>query len=484
MSVTGHGVVGSIVIADDDREARSGERLDVVDPATGQPFASIPRGAAADIDDGVAAARAAQPAWEAMAPRERGACLLALAARIREHRDELGRLETRDVGKPLHQGVDDADCVADYFAFYGEAADKLYGDRIGLPGGFALTEHVAHGVTGHIIPWNFPMALVGRTLAPALAMGNASVLKPPEDAPLTSIRIGQLARDAGFPPGVLNVVPGLGQEAGAALAAHPDVDHVSFTGSRAVGISVMQASAPHTRPVMLELGGKSPSVVFRDADLELMVPVLQAALLTNCGQTCNAGTRVLVESALHDELVEALVDRMGRLRIGAGLDDPDLGPLISSKQLERVAGYVDVGRSEGARVVLGGGRPEGLGGGYFYQPTIIESRPEHRVAQEEIFGPVLTVIDFDGIDEAAAIAIANGTGYDLAAAVWTQDIDRAFRLASRLRAGQVYVNNWGLGSGIDTPFGGFRGSGFGREKGIEAMREFSAVRTTVVRVAT
>jgi acyl-CoA reductase-like NAD-dependent aldehyde dehydrogenase len=472
-----------MVIGGEDREARSGERLDVVDPATAQPFASTPRGVGADVDDAVSAARRAQPAWEALAPRERGQALVALAETIRAHREELGRLESQDVGKPLHEGLDDADTVADYFAYYGEAADKVYGDRIGLPGGFAVTEHVAHGVTGHIIPWNFPMALVGRTLAPALAMGNACVLKPPEDAPLTSIRIGQLARDAGFPAGVVNVVPGLGHEAGAALAAHPDIDHVSFTGSREVGISIMQASAPFTRPVMLELGGKSPSVVFADADVEKMVPVLHAALLTNAGQTCNAGTRVLVESTLHDELVDALAERMSKLRIGPGLDDLDLGPLISKQQLERVAGYVETGRSEGARVVIGGERPRDLGDGYFFQPTIFASQPEHRVAREEIFGPVLSVVGFDGVDEAAAIAIANGTGYDLAAAVWTQDIDRAFRLASKLRAGQVYVNNWGLGTGIDTPFGGFRGSGFGREKGIEAMREFSAVRTTVVRVA-
>ena len=284
----------------------------------------------------------------------------------------------------------------------------------------------------------------------------------------------QLAREAGFPAGVVNVVPGLGEEAGAALAAHPDIDHVSFTGSREVGISVMQASAPHTRPVMLELGGKSPSVVFADADVEKMVPVLQAALLTNCGQTCNAGTRVLSSRrSTTTSSMRCRADARTPHRPRPRRPGPRAADL--PQQLDRVR--VRGGRPRrGSAVVLAASvrRPRRR---LLLPADHLRVGPGHRVAQEEIFGPVLTVIDFDDIDEAAAIAIANGTGYDLAAAVWTQDIDRAFRLASRLRAGQVYVNNWGLGTGIDTPFGGFRGSGFGREKGIEAMREFSAVRT-------
>jgi acyl-CoA reductase-like NAD-dependent aldehyde dehydrogenase len=288
------------------------------------------------------------------------------------------------------------------------------------------------------------------------------------------------ATEAGVHDGVLNIVPGYGEEAGAALSNHPRVDHMSFTGSREVGQKIMHACADHIRPLMLELGGKSPSVVFDDVSVEAIVPKIRTALLWNNGQTCNAQSRVLVANRVKGDLIEALAEDFRSLTVAPGLDDKDLASLVSQQQYERVTGYIALGRTEGARLVTGGNRPEHLPAGYFVQPTIFETTAHSRLAQEEIFGPVLTVTSFD--DEAEALRAANGTPYDLAAAVWTQDIDRAFRVAGQLRAGQVYVNNWSLGTGVNLPFGGLRNSGFGREKGLAALAEYSATRTMVVRV--
>jgi aldehyde dehydrogenase (NAD+) len=464
-----------------ERAAADGRRFEDIDPSSGRPFATVARGGERDVDAAVTAARAVQEAWEAIGPAARGRVLIALAGLIDAHEDELARLETRDTGKPLHEAIDDVRIASAYFRFYGEAVDKVYSDKIPLEGGFALTDRIAHGVTGHITPWNYPLMLLARTLAPALAMGNACVLKPAEDTPLSSIRAAALAIEAGVPAGVLNVVPGMGEEAGAALAAHPGVDHLSFTGSRPVGQQVMEASARRLRPVMLELGGKSPSIVLGDADVEAILPTLRTALLWNNGQTCNAQSRVLVDRSLHDDLVEALAEDMTGLEIGPGLEDRDLGALVSQQQLDRVSEYVDIGKREGARLVIGGRRPAQLPDGYFYEPTIFDvADAASRIAREEVFGPVLAVLSFSSEDE--AVALANGAGYDLAAAVWTRDIDRAFRIAGKVRAGQVYVNNWGIGNGVSLPFGGLRSSGFGREKGIAALFEYSACKTTIVRV--
>ncbi|MFM7686060.1 MAG: aldehyde dehydrogenase family protein [Actinomycetota bacterium] len=457
-----------------------GQWLDSIDSATAEPFARVARGTRDDIDAAVNAAAAAQPGWDAIGPAERGKVLMRLADLISSHEREFAEIESRDVGKPLYEAIDDVQTAVAYFRFYGESVDKFYNDKIPLPGGFGLTDRIPHGVTGHITPWNYPVMLLARTIAPALAMGNAAVLKPSELTSLSSVRAAMLATEAGLPDGVLNVVPGLGEEAGAALADHPRVDHMSFTGSREVGKLIMHASADHMRPVMLELGGKSPSVVFDDVSIEAIVPKLRTALLWNNGQTCNAQSRVLVARKAQSDLVDALAEDFRGLDIAPGLDDKDLASLVSSEQYERVTGYIELGRTEGARLVTGGSRPDHLRDGYFVQPTIFETAGDSRVAQEEIFGPVLTVTTFDGEEE--AIRLANGTAYDLAAAVWTQDIDRAFRVAGQLRAGQVYVNNWSLGSGVNLPFGGIRNSGFGREKGLAALAEYSALKTTVVRV--
>lgn len=456
------------------------EWLDDVDPSTGEAFARVARGTAPDVDAAVAAALGAQQAWAARHPRDRGRLLKRLAHRIVEQADVLAALESRDTGKPLAEALPDVLTAANYCTYYGEAIDKVHGEHISVAGGFAVTESVPHGVTGHIVPWNFPIAIMARTVAPALAAGNACVVKPAPETPMTALAIARLATEVGVPAGVLNVVPGLGAEAGAALTRHPRVDLISFTGSPEVGREVMHASADVARPVLLELGGKSPSVVFADADLHAVAPMLRGAALTNAGQVCSALTRVLVERSAHDALVDALSAEFRTVHLAqTGADGRVVGPLISRRQLERVEDYVDLGRTEGAAVAVGGRR--GAGDGFFYEPTIlVGASGEMRVAREEIFGPVLTVLPFDTPEQAATLA--NSTEYGLVAAVWTQDIDRALSVASRLQAGQVFINNWGLGVGVDLPFGGVKGSGFGREKGLDALREYSRTKTTVIAV--
>jgi aldehyde dehydrogenase (NAD+) len=460
-----------------------GQWFETVDPATRKPLARVARGGAADVDRAVGAARAAQPGWAALGATARGRVLAAVADAIAAARDELTQLETLDVGKPLHEAaVDVADAEA-LFRYYAEVADKIPTEKLTVAGGFAFTDRIPHGVTGHITPWNYPIQLLARTVAPSLAIGNTCVVKPAEDTPLSTVRLARIATAAGVPAGVLNVVTGFGAEAGSALADHPDVDHLSFTGSRATGERVMIASARRMRPVMLELGGKSPSIVMRDADVAEIVPVLRTAWLWNAGQTCDAQSRILVDRALHKDVLEALTAELAGLTIGPGIGDPDLGPLVSKVQHERVGAHVEAARaSGGARLVRGGGRPADLDDGWFFEPTIFDvTDPATRIANEEVFGPVLAVVPFR--DEAEAVRLANGAGYDLAAAVWTKDIDRAFRLAGQVRAGQVHVNSWGIGSGAHLSFGGIRHSGFGREKGLAALDEYSATRTTTVRVS-
>lgn len=471
-----------MVVGGEDVAADGGEWLETRDPASGRVIGRVPRGTAPDVDAAVRAARAAQPAWGALPARERGTVLLAIADRIAAAADELIQLETLDVGKPLHEACVDVGHAERLFRFYGEIADKIPTEKLTVDGGFAFTDRIPHGVTGHITPWNYPIQLFARTVAPALAIGNACVVKPAEDTPLTSLRTARLAREVGLPSGVLNVITGLGAEAGAALSDHPDVDHLSFTGSRLTGERVMAASARQMRPVMLELGGKSPSILLRDVDVAKIVPTLRTAVLWNAGQTCDAQSRILVDRAVHADVLDALAADFDRVTVGPGVDDHDVGPLVSETQHGRVSQHVAAARSDDrARLVVGGGRPDGLDDGWFFEPTIFDvSDPSSPIATEEVFGPVLTIAPFD--DEREAVRVANGVGYDLAAAVWTKDIERAFRVANQLRAGQVHINSWGIGSGVELSFGGIRHSGFGREKGLRALDEYSALRTTTVRV--
>ena len=466
--------------------ATSGQTLEVIDPSDGQPFARIGRGNAADIDDAVAAARAAWGEglgdWGRLSATERGRLLLRLAQRVQARIEELALLESRTTGKPLSQGRADAAALARYFEYYAGAADKLHGETIPyLAGMTVLTLREPHGVTGHIIPWNYPLQIFGRSVGAALAAGNACVVKPAEDACLSLLRVAELAADVGLPDGALNIVTGLGAEAGAALAAHPGVDHISFTGSPATGTAVAQAAARHHCPVTLELGGKSPQIVFADADLEAAAPVVVAAIVQNAGQTCSAGSRLLVERAIYEEVVARVAEAIGRLRVGPALADLDLGPLISRRQQQRVWDYLSQAQADQVPIAAQGSVVENAPQSGFYQaPTLLRDVPPgHRLAQEEIFGPVLAALAFDG--EAEAVALANATPFGLVAGLWTRDGARQMRIARRLRCGQVFVNNYGAGGGIELPFGGVKASGYGREKGFEALIGFTTLKTIAIK---
>jgi aldehyde dehydrogenase (NAD+) len=467
--------------------AHSRQSIDVIDPSDGQPFARIARGDGVDIDIAVRAARRSlgdsfEGDWGRLTAAERGRLLMKLSAAVHEHHEELGRLESRTTGKPLKQGRADATALARYFEYYAGAADKLHGETIPYQAGMTvMTLREPHGVTGHIIPWNYPMQIFGRSVGAALAAGNACVVKPAEDACLSLLRVAELAADVGFPDGALNLVTGYGTEAGAALAAQGDVDHISFTGSPVTGTAVAQTAAKHHCPVTLELGGKSPQIVFADASLDDVVPVVVNAIVQNCGQTCSAGSRLLVERPVYEDLVARIADAIARLRVGPALSDLDAGPLIRRSQLQRVWDYLSMAQHDGIPLAAHGEVADDAPQSGFYQaPTLLRDvPPAHRLAQEEVFGPVLAALPFDTEDE--AIRIANGTRYGLVAGVWTRDGARQLRVARTLRCGQVFVNNYGAGGGVELPFGGVKSSGYGREKGFEALLGFTTLKTIAIK---
>ena len=455
----------------------SGQTLPLVNPSDGTALCQIARGGAADIDAAVAAARSAfDGAWGRTTAVERGRILYRIGALVLENIDELAQLEALDVGKPLTQARADVVALARYMEFYAGAVDKLHGETIPYLDGYTVyTLREAHGVTGHIIPWNYPMQIIGRSVGAALATGNAAVLKPAEEACLTALAFGELARRAGLPDGALNVVPGLGAEAGAALTAHADINHISFTGSVGTGRMIQQAASQHVIPVTLELGGKSPQLVFDDADIDAALPFLVNAGIQNAGQTCSASSRILVQRGVYDEVVRKMAERYAALRAGPAMADLSVGPLVSARQKEIVEGFIAKGADLNL-VARGMVEADAPAGGAYVAPALFADVPaDHTLAQDEIFGPVQVIIPFE--DEAEALAIANGTAYGLVASVWSQNGARQMRLAKALRAGQVFVNNYGAGGGVELPFGGSGLSGHGREKGFEALYGFTTLKT-------
>lgn len=457
--------------------ARSGDKLDLTNPSDGSTLCAIARGQATDIDLAVQAARSALDGdWGKATAAERGRVLAKIGQLVLENTEELAKLEALDVGKPLKQARADVLALARYMEFYAGAADKLHGQTIPYLDGYTVyTLREPHGVTGHIIPWNYPMQIIGRSVGAALAVGNACVLKPAEEACLTALAFVELAHRAGLPTGALNVVPGLGEEAGAALTAHAGVNQISFTGSVGVGKIIQATAAQNIVPVTLELGGKSPQVVFEDADVEAALPFLVNAGIQNAGQTCSASSRILVQRALYDQIVARMSERYSALRAGPALDDLELGPLVSMRQKEIVEGFLAKGAD--LKVAARGQILEGAPmGGAYVEPTLFaDVAPDHSLAQDEIFGPVQVIIPFEDEDE--AVVIANGTNFGLVASCWTRDGARQLRMAKRLRAGQVFLNNYGAGGGVELPFGGTGLSGHGREKGFEALYGFSIVKT-------
>lgn len=458
--------------------------IDVLNPSSSEKIGEIPRGTKEDVDRAVRAAAAAfrTEEWRSYSAFDRGDLLFAIADKMQESRDELAELETTDVGKPLSQAYADVDAAIRYFRFYGGAADKVMGDTIPIQDG--LLDYVVRepvGVTAHIIPWNYPLQIISRSVAAAIATGNTVVVKSAEDTPLTALRLSEFFAELDLPAGVFNHVTGYGYEAGAALAGHPLINQLTFTGSVATGISVGQAAMANVVPATLELGGKSPNIVFADCDMEATVAGVVRSIIQNAGQTCSAGARLLVEESFKDEFLKKVIEQFGKLTIGAGIEDKDIGPILNERQFDRVMGMINIAREEG-EILFGGNQVtvEGFENGFYIEPTIVDGvSPHSRIAQEEVFGPVLTVFTFKDTEE--ALELANSTDYGLVAGVWTKDINRAHYLASRIDSGQVFINNYGAGGGVQMPFGGYKKSGFGREKGWAALDNYTTLKNVAVK---
>ena len=465
-------------------DSRSGRQFPVINPSTGEEICQVAEADAADVDDAVRAARAAfdHGPWRKMAASERGRLLYRLADLIEQHGDELARLESTNSGKPLSiaKAVDVAKTIACYRYFAGWA-DKVQGKTIPVDGNFfCYTRHEPIGVVGQIIPWNYPLLMQAWKLAPALATGNTVVMKPAEQTPLSALRIGELVVEAGYPAGVVNLLPGFGPTAGAAIARHMDVDKVAFTGSTATGRLILEAAArSNLKRTSLELGGKSPNIIFADTDLDLAVEGAHTGVFVNQGQSCCAGSRVFVEESVYEQFVEKSVARARKRRVGDPFDPTtDQGPQVSQAQFDRVMGYIASGQSQGAQLVHGGERVGNRG--YFIQPTVFAGvRDEMKIAQEEIFGPVMSVISFKTLEE--VIVRANQTTYGLAAGVWTSNISKAHAVAGGVRAGTVWINCYHV---LDTraPFGGMKQSGSGRELGEYGLREYTEVKTVMLKL--
>ena len=466
-------------------EAQSGKRFSSVSPRDGSVLAEVAECDQADVEAAVASARAAfdDGRWSRSAPNDRRVILLRLAELMQDHREELALIDSVDMGKPIADAVaNDLRVAITCFEYFAEAINKVYGEVAPSPyNSLATITREPLGVVGAVIPWNFPLQLLSWKVAPALAAGNSVIVKPAEQSPLSALRLAELALEAGVPPGVLNIIPGFGPTAGAAIGRHPGIDGVAFTGSGEVGAEFLRYSADsNMKRVSLELGGKSPQIVFADApDVETVADGISDGIFYNQGEVCSAGSRLLVHRSRKDELLEAVVEHAKARPPGDPLDpSTKTGALVEEKHLERVLRYLEVGGEEGAVTVTGGERARTDSGGYYVEPTVLdEVKTDMRVAQEEIFGPVLAVIGFDDVGE--AIEIANGTKYGLAAAIWSKDISTALLTAKAVKAGIVWVNNY-EGGDVTVPFGGYRESGFGRDQSLHALDNYSQLKTTWV----
>lgn len=463
-------------------EATSGKTFDTINPSTGQVLAKVAQADAEDIDRAVAAARRAFESgqWPKLTPSQRGRLLWKVADLIEQHAEELAELETLDNGKPIkYSRLVDVPLTADHFRYFAGWATKLEGETIpvSVPNMFTYTLREPLGVVGQIIPWNFPLQMASWKLAPALACGNTVVLKPAEQTPLTALRLGELICEAGFPEGVVNILPGFGETAGAALAAHAGVDKIAFTGSTEVGKKIVHASADNLKKVTLELGGKSPNIIFPDADLKFAVRGAMNAIFFNQGQVCTAGSRLFAHKSVYDSVLSGMTDLASKMNLGPGIDPAtELGPLVSQEQLERVMNYITIGKREGATPTTGGERAQGdLSQGYFVKPTIFDRvADDMTIAREEIFGPVVVVMPFEEVEEVAARA--NQSIYGLAAAVWTNDVKKVHKMVAALKAGVVWVNTYNQFDAA-APFGGYKQSGYGREMGHAVLDAYTQTKT-------
>jgi len=463
-------------------DGQNGGRIPLENPATGEALAEIAEATAGDVDQAVAAARRAfnDRILINMRPSARGQLMFEIARHLTEMADDIGLVECLDNGKTLAGGRNEALAAARYFSYYGGAADKLEGRMIPLGDGYVdYTIPSPFGVSAQIVPWNFPLQIAARSVACAIATGNTVVLKSPEISPLSIAMLAEACDRAGVPAGCVNVICGYGSEAGAAMVGHNDIDHIVFTGSLATGQSILRAAAERVIPSIMELGGKSAGIVYADANLEQAANSTATGIFSHAGQVCSAQSRLIVHRSVHDEVVDRLVTKAKSLTIGPGIDGNDLGPLISAPQRDKVEGFCLAASQSGASAVSGGRRADDLPG-HFMQPTIFTGvTPDMTIAREEVFGPVLAVLPFDDDDE--AIELANGTDYGLVAGVYTKDLDRAHKTADRLSAGQIFVNEWFAG-GVETPFGGTKRSGYGREKGQEALLNYVQTKNVAIKL--